>query len=1025
MNLSGLAVKRPVTFLMLFIALVGIGVVAYVGLKMDLFPQLELPMVAVITQYSGTSPEDIESLITRPIEEGVARVQNLDTLSSQSREGISLVIAEFAWGTGMDVAERHVRESIDLIKARLPDEAEEPLIFRYDPTMMPVMVISVSGKEDLGELRYLAENEIEPRLERIEGVASASTMGGEAREIQIQTDRERLTARRITLGQLMDVVRRENVVIPAGTIEEEDTEYTIRTLGEYTSVPQIADTVVIYQNGVPIYVKDVAKVVDGAREQRQITRVNGKPAVVISINRASGANTVDVSRRVLSELKGIENSLKGIDLSVIMEQAQIIEESMNNLLRTIILAVVLSGAILLVFLRNLRATLVVLISIPVSIITTFVAMNLAGVTMNIVSMGGLALGVGLFVDNSIVVLESIFRHRERGEPAHQGAIIGSSEVTTAITASTLTTICVFFPIVFVSGIAGQIFRDMVLTVTFSLVISLLVALTLVPLVSSHILHLGNSQSKGLAYSLGGLIEKGIFIYEKMLNWCLTHRKLVLAIVGGLGVLSLFVMVRFVGVSFMPEMDTGSININIKRPVGTTLGETDKTFQKAEEIIREEVPELKTIYAQLGAGAGFFALMSEGSHAGSIQLDLVDRNKRKRSTQEIESQLRMALSSALPESKVEFTAGMQAGGMGSTTDADIEVYGHDLSQLQQLSQQITKEVEKVPGVVDVTSSLEEEGRPQLSLEYNRDKLYDFGLSTYAVSQLIKTAIQGSVASQYREKGREYNILVRLQEKDRAKVEDLGKMEILTPGGAYVKLADVVDINHVRTPLSIERKGQHRMADVSFRAVGRSLGDALSDVEAKVSKIDFPSDFRWEIGGSGEDMRQSLTWLVYALIIGMILVYMVMASEFESLRDPFIMFLTIPLSLTGVIWMLFITRTTLSIVSMIGIIMLMGIVINNSIVLVDYTNLLRQRGKSISEAVREAGRIRFRPVLMTALTTILAMIPLALQIGSGAENWAPMARSVIGGLLVGTLITLLIIPVIYTLFEERREKRKVRE
>jgi len=1025
MNLSGLAVKRPVTFLMLFIALVGIGVVAYVGLKMDLFPQLELPMVAVITQYSGTSPEDIESLITRPIEEGVARVQNLDTLSSQSREGISLVIAEFAWGTGMDVAERHVRESIDLIKARLPDDAEEPLIFRYDPTMMPVMVISVSGKEDLGELRYLAENEIEPRLERIEGVASASTMGGEAREIQIQTDRERLTARRITLGQLMDVVRRENVVIPAGTIEEEDTEYTIRTLGEYTSVPQIADTVVIYQNGVPIYVKDVAKVVDGAREQRQITRVNGKPAVVISINRASGANTVDVSRRVLSELKGIENSLKGIDLSVIMEQAQIIEESMNNLLRTIILAVVLSGAILLVFLRNLRATLVVLISIPVSIITTFVAMNLAGVTMNIVSMGGLALGVGLFVDNSIVVLESIFRHRERGEPAHQGAIIGSSEVTTAITASTLTTICVFFPIVFVSGIAGQIFRDMVLTVTFSLLISLLVALTLVPLVSSHILHLGNSQSKGLAYSLGGLIEKGIFIYEKMLNWCLTHRKLVLAIVGGLGVLSLFVMVRFVGVSFMPEMDTGSININIKRPVGTTLGETDKTFQKAEEIIREEVPELKTIYAQLGAGAGFFALMSEGSHAGSIQLDLVDRNKRKRSTQEIESQLRMALSSALPESKVEFTAGMQAGGMGSTTDADIEIYGHDLSQLQQLSQQIAKEVEKVPGVVDVTSSLEKEGRPQLSLEYNRDKLYDFGLSTYVVSQLIKTAIQGSVASQYKEKGREYNILVRMQEKDRSKIENLEKIEILTPRGVHVRLADVVDINHVRTPLSIERKGQHRMADVSFRAVGRSLGDALSDVEAKVSKIDFPSDFRWEIGGSGEDMRQSLTWLVYALIIGMILVYMVMASEFESLRDPFIMFLTIPLSLTGVIWMLFITRTTLSIVSMIGIIMLMGIVINNSIVLVDYTNLLRQRGKSISEAVREAGRIRFRPVLMTALTTILAMIPLALQIGSGAENWAPMARSVIGGLLVGTLITLLIIPVIYTLFEERREKRKVRE
>ena len=1024
MSLSGLAVKRPVTFLMLFLALVGIGVVTFVGLKMDLFPQMELPVVVVITQYSGTSPEDIESLITRPIEEGVATVQNLDTLSSQSREGISLVMAEFAWGTDMDMAERHIRENVDLMKARLPDDAGEPLIFRFDPTLMPVMVISVSGKKDLAELRYIAENSIEPRLERIEGVASADTMGGEVREIQIQVDKARLTARQITLGQLVDAVRKENVVVPAGTIEQGNTEYTIRTLGEYINVPQIADTVVTYRDEVPIYVKDVSEVVDGSQEQKQITRVNGKPAVVITLRRASGANTVEVSKRVLSQLKDIENSAKGINLSVIFQQAQIIQESMSNLFNTIILAVVLCGVILLIFLRNFRATLVVLISIPVSIVTTFIAMNLAGVTMNIVSMGGLALGVGLFVDNSIVVLESIFRHRERGEPAGQGAIIGSSEVATAITASTLTTICVFFPILFVSGIAGQIFRDMVLTVTFSLVVSLFVALTLVPLVSSHILHLGDSQNRSWALSLGGLIKKGISVYQKMLDWCLGYRKRILVVVGGFFLLSIFVLVKFVGVSFIPGMDTGSININIKRPVGTSLEEADKTFRKAEEIIREKVPELKTIYAQLGAGAGFFALSSEGSHAGSIQLDLVDRNKRKRSTQEIETQLRETLASTLPEAEVGFTSAMGPGAMENPTGADIEVYGHDLALLQQMSQQITKEIKKVPGVVDVTSSMEKEGRPQLSLEYNRDKLYDLGLSTYVVSQLIKTAIQGSTASRYKEMGKEYDILVRLQEKDRSKIEDLEKIEILTPRGVHVRLADVAKINYVRTPLTIRRKDQHRLIDISFRAVGRPLGEALSDVEAKISHLDFPPDFRWEIGGSGEDMRQSLTWLVYALIIGMILIYMVMASEFESLRDPFIMFLTIPLSLTGAIWMLFLTKTTLSIVSMIGIIMLMGIVINNSIVLVDYTNLLRQRGKSISEAVREAGRIRFRPVLMTALTTILAMIPLALQIGPGAENWAPMARSVIGGLLVGTFITLLIIPVIYTLFEERKERKKAK-
>jgi len=1022
MSLSSLSVKRPITSLMIFIALVAIGIIAFTGLKIELTPELDLPVIAVITNYSGTSPEDIESLITRPIEAGVATVENLDTLTSQSREGVSLVMAKFSWGTNMDTAERHIRESVDLIESRLPDGAEKPLVFKFDPTLMPVIGISVSGEKSLAQLRKIAEDDVAPRLERIEGVASADVSGGEVREIQIQVDREKLTSRGITLGQLMDVIRRENVVVPAGTIKEGKTAYTIRTLGEYSSVEQIANTVVTYQNSAPIYVKDIADIVDGAKEQNQITRVNGKPSVVITIRKASGANTVDVSKRVMSQLKNIENSVEGINLSVIFQQAKIIEESMANLINTIILAVVLCGAVIFIFLRSFRSTIVVLISIPVSIITTFIVMNLFGVTMNIISMGGLALGIGLFVDNSIVVLESIFRHRERGEPADQGAIIGSSEVATAITASTLTTICVFFPILFVPGIAGQLFRDMALTITFSLLISLAVALTLVPLVSSRILHLGDSQNRGLPHYMGRFIKKGTSLYEKILDWCLTHRKRVLSGIGALFVLSMFVFFRFVGTSFIPEMDTGQININIKREAGTRLKETDKTLQKAEEIIREKVPELKTMYTSLGAGEGFGALMSEGSHAGSISLELVDRSKRKKSTREIEAQLRKILPSTLSEAKVTFTSAMGPAGIGASAAANIEIYGYDLAKLRQISYQVEEEVKNVSGAMDINNSLGEEGRPQLSLKYNREKLYDFGLSTSYVSQLIKTAIQGSVASRYKEKGKEYNILVRMKEKDRSKIEDIGNLNILTPKGVHIKLADVVDINYTRAPLTIERKNQHRMADISFRTIGRPLGDVLSDVETKVSRIDFPPDFRWELGGSGEDMRKSLTWLAYALIIGMCLVYMVMASEFESLRDPFIMFLTIPLSLIGVVWMLFITSTTLSIVAMIGIIMLVGIVINNSIVLVDYTNLLRQRGRGIYEAVREAGRIRFRPVLMTALTTILAMTPLALQIGTGAENWAPMARSVIGGLLAGTFITLLIIPVIYTLFEERREKKR---
>ncbi|MCD6407158.1 efflux RND transporter permease subunit [Candidatus Aerophobetes bacterium] len=1019
MSLPGLSVKRPVTFFMVFLAFVGVGIVAFFGLKMDLYPELELPTVAIITTYQGASPEDIESLITKPIEETVATVEGLDTLTSESREGISIVMVKFVWGQDMDIAERHVREKVDLIRSYLPEDADEPLIFKFDPTLMPIMAIGVSGEKSLAELRRIAEDEVEPRLERIQGVAAADTSGGEEREIQVQVDLEKLTSRKITLGQLLDMIGRENTVIPAGTVEEGKTEYTIKTLGEYESVDQIANTVITYQNGVPIYVRDVADVVDGFAEKRRITRINGKPAVVITIRRASGANTVEVSDRILSKLKDIEKAVGGIKLFVIFDSADPIRESIANLFNTIILAVALCAVVIFFFLRTFKISLVVLVSIPVSIVTTFAVMSLFGVTMNIVSMGGLALGVGLFVDNSIVVLESIFRHRERGEPPAQGAVIGAGEVSTAIVASTLTTICVFFPILFVPGIAGQLFRDIVLTVVFSLTISLFVALSLVPLISSRILYFGSSQ-KSFSTSIGNFIEKIIHIYEKALSFCLFHRKKVLALVGGLFLLSLFILFRFVGASFLPEMDTGEIYLELKRPPGTSLEETDRTFRKAEKIIRENIPEAEVIYTSVGAGRGFAALMSEGSHAGSIRVELVEREKRKRSTFEIEKELRKILSESLPEAKIIFTSMMSVGGL-EPTGANVEIYGYDLEKLRELSLLVEEKVKNIPGVVDVENSLGEKGRPQVSLSYRREKMYDLGLSTSYVSRLIHTAIQGSVASRYKEKGKEYDVLVRLKKKDRSRIEDILRLNILTPKGVYVKLQDVVNAVYTHAPLTIKRKDQKRVAEISFRVAGRPLGSVISDVEREISKINFPPGFQWSVGGSGEDMQKSLLWLGYALIVAMFLVYMVMASEFESLRDPFIVFLTIPLSLIGVVWMLFLTGTTLSVISMIGIIMLVGIVVNNSIVLIDYTNLLRQRGKGIFDAAKEAGKIRLRPVLMTASTTILAMIPLALEIGPGAENWAPMARSVIGGLLAGTFITLLVIPVIYTLFEQRKEKK----
>ena len=1022
MSLPGLATRRPVTFLMMFIGLVAIGVVALLGLRLNLFPDVELPTVAVITSYPGVAPEDIETLITRPLEEGVASVQNLEDLSSTSQAGLSIVIAEFAWGANLALAEQDVRNAIDLTKPVLPSGANEPLVIRFDPSLIPVMGVSVAGEKSMQKLRLIAEKDIEPRLERIEGVAGANTSGGLVREIQVQVDREMLAARGLSLERLIGAIQRENVVIPAGFIEENSTEYTIRTLGEYTGIDQIARTIVTFQNGIPIYVDDVAEVVDGVAEQRAITRVNNQPAVVITIQRASGANTVEVTKQILAELEAIERALPGITLTVVFEEAEIVEESINNLLQTIMLAVLLCGLVLLLFLRSLRTTLVVLLSIPVSIVSTFMVMSLFDVSLNVVSMGGLALGVGLFVDNSIVVLESIFRHRERGEPAAQGSVVGAAEVSTAITASTLTTVCVFFPLLFVPGISGQMFRDLSLTVVFSLLISLFVSLTLIPLAASRIVRMVNVEDRGFGLRIGELIRRAGTVHGRMLDWSLSHRKTLLIAVAVVFVVSLFAASRFIGFEFMPQTDYGSLSISLKGEVGTNLSETDKLFRRAEELVSQNVPELETMYTSIGSGGGMFSMGGEGTHAGSMTLELVDQSKRRRSTAEVEIALRKVLTENLPDVDIAFSEGMNFMGGGEANRAVVKIYGYDIAGLFRMSQAVETLLRDVPGAEDIESSLGGEGRPQIAIAYDRERMYDLGLSTSQVSGLIQTAILGTVTSAYKEGGREYDILVRLKAADRLSVEDIKRLRINTPSGVYVTLADVADLSYERAPVTILREDQQRIATVSFRAVGRPLGSVVADIEPLLAQLDWPAEYGWEIGGSAEDLEESLRWLVYALIVGMGLVYMVMAAQFESFRNPFIIFLTIPLAGIGVVWLLLATGTTINIFSMVGLIVLVGIVINNSIVLIDYINLLRLRDRGLLEATREAARVRFRPVLMTALTTILAMLPLALQIGAGAETWGPMARSVIGGLLAGTFSTLLVIPVLYTIFEGGKEKRK---
>lgn len=1015
MNLSGLAIKRAITFIMIYCFVVGFGLFGLSRLKIDLYPDISFPVIAIITTYTGVSPKDMETLITKPIEEAVASVEKIKHIRSLSKLGASLILAEFDWGIDLDKAERDIRNNIDLIRGSLPDEADEPLVFQFDPQKMPILFMSVSGPMGPAELRDLCRRRIKPALERIEGVASVETAGGLKRQIQVEVDLSKLQAQRLSVDAVISTIRRENLQIPGGKLDEGETEYSLRTLSEYTSVDQIANTVLGYRNGAPIYVKNVAQVIDGYEEITRVIRNNRKPGILLLVSKNSKANTVQVANRVISELPKVLRRLpEGVEAGVIFNQADFIKRSISNLSHTAIQAFFLTGFVLLFFLHNLRASWIVSLSIPVSIIVTFSVLDLAGLTLNIMSMAGLALAVGMLVDNSIVVLENIYRHLREGKNRIEGAESGTSEVTTAIIASTLTTIAVFFPVLFVPGIAGVLFNDMALTICFSLFCSLLVALTLIPLLASRWLETspsGRFLSRRFSDGIDRWLEKVNDRYSRTLRWCLYHRKKTLA-----GVLLLFggslALLPTLGVDFFPKIDQNQFEIQIERAPGTSLLSTEMTFQKIEEVISRAVPELKNQNTDIGVGE-FFGAFEKGSYSGRIRVNLIEKEKRRRSQMEIESVLRKELEK-IPG--ITFSI-LQKHFLGEEGDIIVYLYGEDLDQARFLSKKIKEMIKGIRGAVDVQTSVEE-GRPELQIVLDRDRIYALGLSTSQVSQAVSTFIKGTRASMFRDRGEEYEILVRLGQKDRESKEILNQLFVTTLQGQPIPLSSIVRVERTLSPTSILRRDQQRVTNISATVQGRSLGEVTREVEKRLQEMSLPSEFTYEIGGSAEDMKTSFKWLGLAFGGAALIVYMVMASLFESLKAPFIIFLTIPLGMMGVVYILFLTGTPLSVVAFIGVIMLSGIVVNNSIVLVDYINQLRQKGLSLLEAVVEGGRTRLRPILMTSLTTILALIPLALGLGSGGETWAPMARSVIGGLMTSTLVTLLVIPVIYTYFSPEK-------
>lgn len=1019
MNLPALSIKRPIALLMIVFVVLILGGVSFSRLSMDLLPNMSFPVAAVITNYQGVGPQEIESMVTKPLEEVLGTVNNVRSIRSISRAGTSTVIVEFNWGTDMDFATLQMREKVDLIKRVLPSDIETPTVFKFDPSLMPIMVLGVSGGYDPATLKTIIEEKVKNRLERLDGVASVEINGGLTREIRVNANPERLQGYGLTLTQLVQALQAENMNLPGGVIQKGNQELLVRTTGEFKSVDEIGNILITSPQGVFVRLKDVAEVKDTYKDVQEYTVMNGKPSIGLVIQKQSNANTVKVSNRIDRELAQIQKELPaGIEFGTVMDQADFIQRSVNQVANNAVSGALLAVAVLYLFLHNLRSTLIIGISIPFSIITTFVLVYFAKLTLNLMSLGGLALGVGMLVDNSIVVLESIFRHRKEGEGRIEAAIAGSQEVAMAVTASTLTTIVVFLPIVFVQGLAAQLFKELALTVTFSLLASLAVALTLIPMLSSRLLKVSGVAEKPktaieqVFARFDAFYEKVDQKYRGLLAFSLRHRKAVVGIAAAVFAASILLF-PLVGTEFIPKTDEGIINISVKMPTGALLSETGKVISRVEAAVKD-IPEVDTVFSSVGS-TGTMGFTGGQTDVGSVDVRLVKMSKRQRSSEEVAEEIRSRVNK-IPGAEIKVEEQSYLTSFGSFGEPiSIDIKGDDLEVLKDVSQKIKTIVESVAGTREVSSSLGE-GRPEVAIKLKRDIAADYGLNTMLVASAVRTAVNGQVATRYRVGGEEVDVTVRLPAEDRKDLRDLGSLLITTPLGFQVPLKEVAELVQTEGPKVIDRNNQARVASVTASLAGRDLGSAVKEIQEKVKDLQLPPGITVEYGGMNKEMVDAFSNLALAFVLAVILVYMVLAAQFESLLHPFTIMFAVPLSFIGVIGGLVLTGKPLSVPAVIGIIMLAGIVVNNAIVLVDYVNTLRSRGLSRYEAILKAGPTRLRPIMMTTLTTVIGLIPLALGIGEGSEIESPLAIVVVGGLTVSTLLTLVVIPVLYTLFDD---------
>ncbi len=1028
MNIAQGSVKRPILTTIIFLVIITLGIVSFWRLSIDLMPEVTFPTVSVITSYSNVGPQEMEELISRPIEEALAAVQGVEEITSSSTEGNSSVRVSFAWGTDLDVAANDIRDRIDRVMGRLPEDIERPMIRKFDLSAFPIMMIGLSSNMNPLDLRQLVEDQVKYRLERVPGVAAIDIRGGLNREIHVNLKSAQLKALGLSTEEVIAALRNENRNIPAGLYEKGNLEVLIRTQGEYRSLDEIEKTVITIRDGTPILIRDVANVDDSWQEVRDFTRIDGKEGLRISVNKQSGANTVAVAEAVHAELKKINQDIPQIKMIPLMDTSVYIKRSISNVGQSTLIGGILAILILFLFLRNLSSTGIIATAIPISIIATFGLMYFGGFTLNIITFGGLALGIGMLVDCSIVVLENIYRHREEGKQPILSALIGTSEVGSAIIASTLTTIVVFFPVVFMRGISGIMFQQMAYVVTFSLLCSLIVALTLIPMLASRFLRyqpIQHFKGEGWLHKIYAVSEETFRKveqqYGQILKWALGNRRVILIAVAVLFVISIF-LVRFIGVELMPAADEGEVRVSMEMAVGSRLEVVDQVAQTVERIVREEVPEMTSMLARV-AGGGWGS--AGGGHTAEVRIVLVPQKDRKRSSEQIANDLRKKLM-GLPGVTIRTRSGqglfILRMGSSQGDNINLEIRGYDLKVAHELAQRVEQIVKKVPGITDTKIS-REEGSPEQIIRIDRQKAADLGLSVVRIGNTLQTAIGGTQASYYREGGKEYRILVRLSEEDRKNLADLLDLTVVNSRGEPVILRNLVDAVPQEGPVRIERKDQERIISINANFTGRDMGSVIADIRKELRAVPVPKDFAIMFGGDYEEQQKANRELMFGFILAIFLVYMVMAGQFESWRDPFVVLFSIPMALIGIALTMIMTGTIFSMQAFIGCIMLAGIVVNNAILLVDYTNQMRRNeGMSLMEAITISGSRRLRPILMTTLTTVLGLLPLSFGLGEGGETQAPLARVVIGGLLSSSLITLVLIPVVYSIFEQRLFAKK---